>query len=73
MVDLKTNFSGSYICTNCNTTFTAPTHCGRMMTLQDGNTWICWKGEHQPCCGKESKIALENCCDARNLTPQIEA
>ncbi len=69
----KHNLSVSYVCENCNKSTTPPTHCGQAMLLQEQEgvkNWICWKGEHAPCCGKESLIAYEACCGEPNLVKE---
>ncbi len=63
-------FHGDYVCVNCETTFKSPHHCGRPMIvvgLNDMSAWVCWKGEHAPCCGKPSVIPIEKCCENQEL------
>jgi hypothetical protein len=75
MDQLKRDFSVVYVCENCSTSTPPPTHCGKAMQIQViDNTlnWICWKGEHPPCCGRESKYDFENCCDTPNLISHLQ-
>lgn len=53
-------------CKNCNSIINIPKHCGKPMNLENGN-WVCWKGEHTPCCGRDSIFEFESCCE----NPQI--
>lgn len=61
-----------YLCNNCSESIIAPKHCGKPMNLR-GDTeigyieWICWKGEHEPCCGRESVVDFESCCSKPHL------
>lgn len=67
------DFAGEYVCSNCNTEFEAPHHCGRGMIVINDNgffMWRCWKGEHAPCCGKPSVISLDTCCDSQDIVPK---
>lgn len=49
-------------CSNCNELVDIPRHCGKFMELTN-NQWVCWKGEHNPCCGKPAVVEFELCCD----------
>ena len=75
MEELKRDFSALYVCESCNNSTQPPTHCGKAMEIQviDGNiNWICWKGEHTPCCGKESSFVNDNCCEEPNLVMKLQ-
>ncbi|MFV2016360.1 MAG: hypothetical protein ACC656_13090 [Candidatus Heimdallarchaeota archaeon] len=70
----KHDVTAVYICNNCKATTTPPTHCGRAMETNEVNGDIffqCWKGEHAPCCGRESTVKYENCCDNPTLELKI--
>lgn len=72
MDNLKRDFTAVYVCSSCKTTTPPPTHCGKAMELEEnsGNLlWTCWKGNHPPCCGRESQYTYENCCE--NPKPEI--
>lgn len=59
-----------YYCLTCDIFIDTPSHCGREMTVEeiDGQkNWMCWKGIHEPCCGKKALFAYEACCDNPNL------
>ena len=44
----------SYIkCVDCDYELIIPKHCGRPMKIM-GNNFVCWKGEHNPCCNSAS-------------------
>lgn len=65
----------SYYCKNCAGSFIVPNHCGRPMNLEnDGSKkfWLCWKGEHEPCCSSESLIKYDQCCESPNLVAAVE-
>ncbi|OLS28946.1 MAG: hypothetical protein HeimC2_03840 [Candidatus Heimdallarchaeota archaeon LC_2] len=75
MDELKRDFSVLYVCENCNKATPPPTHCGKAMQVEVKKStinWICWKGEHTPCCGKESFFAYDNCCVDPNLVMQLQ-
>lgn len=57
-----------YVCDTCETIFDVPKHCGRSMVLDtEDMRFVCWKGEHQPCCGRESTETVDKCCDTQIL------
>ena len=66
MEQFRQDFSIVYICENCKRASSPPIHCGQPMqiqVIQGENTWVCCKGEHPPCCGKTSVLAIDNCCN----------
>lgn len=70
MDSLKRDFAAVYVCENCKVTTPPPTHCGKAMEVEVINEsifWTCWKGEHPPCCGRESHYGYENCCETPKL------
>ncbi len=75
MDPLKRDFSVIYICENCERSTPTPIHCGKAMQIQvieDQINWICWKGEHQPCCGRESMFSYEICCENPKPTSHLQ-
>ncbi len=71
MDNLKRDFTTVYVCNNCKATTPPPTHCGKAMELDDNLLFTCWKGQHAPCCGRESQIKYENCCENPKLEIQL--
>ena len=66
---LNHDFVIVYVCENCKTSVESPKHCGKQMQIQEieeSSHWICWKGEHPPCCGKPSSFVVD-CCESPNL------
>ena len=53
-------------CSNCNTLVSIPKHCGKLMELHD-DQWVCWKGEHDPCCGRSAVLDFDKCCENPSL------
>ncbi|MHA2099265.1 MAG: hypothetical protein ACW99A_11295 [Candidatus Kariarchaeaceae archaeon] len=74
MDQLKRDFSMVYVCENCSVSTPPPTHCGKAMQIEGNDgilSWVCWKGEHPPCCGMESQFVFESCCDNPNLVTHL--
>ncbi|MCH8907123.1 MAG: hypothetical protein IH840_08545 [Candidatus Heimdallarchaeota archaeon] len=70
MKDHSINVGLSEYCLSCDTLVVTPFHCGREMNIEEIDSeknWICWKGRHEPCCGKEAFFLYEACCDNSNL------
>ena len=44
-------------CQECNFIEPVPVHCGKPMVLEE-DTFVCWRGEHAPCCGRSSKMSI---------------
>ena len=68
------DFSVQYVCKNCETSITPEVHCGKAMEVKmidDILNFVCWKGIHKPCCGKESHFAFEKCCSEPDLELQL--
>lgn len=60
----------TYICNTCNTNTITPVHCGKPMIVDIAGTsssWICWKGDHEPCCGSEAVQPFKACCDTPDM------
>ncbi len=44
-------------CQKCELVEPIPSHCGKPMQIV-GDSFVCWKGEHTPCCGKPSVLPV---------------
>lgn len=67
---LEVMTAGSLDCETCSTRVTPPTHCGKPMNLElifAEQYWVCWKGEHEPCCGREASEKYTACCENPRL------
>ena len=65
----------AYICNNCDEQLVTPQHCGRPMRIEivkETKVWICWKGDHTPCCGRDAIEDYEACCDNPELTGTLK-
>ncbi len=63
------NLEKEYSCGNCNSSVTAPMHCGHPMHLEQNNgvtEWVCWMGKK---CGFKD---YTTCCDSSTL-PVLES
>ncbi|MHA2170349.1 MAG: hypothetical protein ACXAB7_10690 [Candidatus Kariarchaeaceae archaeon] len=71
MDKVKRDLSVVYVCDSCSVMISPYTHCGRAMnlvTMEGTVEWLCWKGDHPPCCGMDARISVDTCCDSPNYT-----
>ncbi len=59
-------------CQQCSHVEPLPVHCGKPMQLV-GNELVCWRGEHAPCCGRESKMPIPMHHDSPMVVKQARA
>jgi hypothetical protein len=57
-------------CVLCDYSLTIPYHCGKQMVI-NGDYFLCWKGEHQPCCNSLSKMDIPTHHDKKMVGKSI--